>query len=259
MRCHASRVPQVGAYIADFLQVALPCIVNGIGDCITLVILEEETVEVVSGESTSAGERTGRTKTVERFVFHFDIDGVIGNNSSGCSNIIGSSGSTEGERKMQSSNIIDIEDMKPQKIAIEIDADLATEARSQMERSMRDVLLRTVALRKRRRRPGEKAENMSFKLCLHVVGEHDENGKKIRDANSCPDELMRVLKQGEWMVPEESSCYFPSSAFASAANVNSSVDIGQKCSKGMLRPIKDISLPSCGMKMQLGMEVDPSA
>lgn len=266
MRCHASRVPQVGSYIADFLQVALPCIVNGIGDCITLVILEEETVDSGGvgggggGASTSSGERTGRTKTVERFVFHFDIDGVIGN-SSGCSNILGSRGSTDGDKRMQSSKIIDIEDMKPQKSAIEIDADLATEARSQMERSMRDVLLRTVALRKRRRRPGEKAENMSFKLCLHVVGEQDEkNGKKIRDANSCPDELMRVLKQGEWLVPEQSSCYFPSSAFASAANESSSGgENGQKHSKGMLRPIKDISLPSCGMKMQLGMEVDPSA
>ena len=77
------------------------------------------------GASTSSGERTGRTKTVERFVFHFDIDGVIGN-SSGCSNILGSRGSTDGDKRMQSSKIIDIEDMKPQKSAIEIDADLAT-------------------------------------------------------------------------------------------------------------------------------------
>jgi hypothetical protein len=214
--------------------------VNGAGDCITLIILEEETT--TSGAGTTVGERTGMTKTVERFVFHFDIDSVVIGKISDSSSASGSR--TEGgENKMKSSsNIVDIEDF------MKTDSDVLANARAHMERSMREMLLSIVALRKRRRRPGEKAENMSFKLCLHVVGEHNENGKRIRDQNSCPDELMRALKQGEWFVPEESSCYFPSSAFASA---------GQNHIKGMLRPVKDISLPNCGMKMQLGMEVDP--
>jgi hypothetical protein len=232
-------VPQVCDYIADFLRVSVPCIVNGTGDCITLVILEEETTTGV------VGERTGMTKTVERFVFQFDItdDVVIGNcSSSSVSGII---------------NIEGIDDLQKKEI-IQRDADMATDARLQMERSMREVLLRTVAMRKRRRRPGEKAENMSFKLCLHIVEEYDENGKRKRDEYSCPDELLRVLKQGEWLVPDESSCYFPSSAFTSSVNSSSgSDDNGQNLRKGMLRPIKDISVPLCGMKLQLGMEVDP--
>lgn len=246
-------MPQVCDYIADFLQVAIPCIVNGTGDCITLVLLEEET----AGAGVS-GERTGMTKAVERFVFRFDIDGVVIGNANS-SNGIGSS-SSEGEKKMQTNNnIVDIEDLRKKEF-IKHDADMASEARSQMERSMREVLLRTVALRKRRRRPDEKAENMSFKLCLHIVEEYDENGKRKRDENSCPDVLMRVLKQGEWLVPEESSCYFLSSSasFPCAAVNHSSGDIEKNYNKGMLRPIKNVCVPRCGMKMQLGMEVDPS-
>ncbi len=239
-------MPQVCDYIADFLRVSVPCIVNGTGDCITLVILEEETTAGV------VGERTGMTKTVERFLFQFDIadDVIVGNSSS--SSGIGVGSTTERKRNTPPNNVEDIYRKR--------DADMATDARSQMERSMREVLLRTVAMRKRRRRPGEKEENMSFKLCLHIAEEYDENGERKRGENSCPGELLRVLKQGEWLVPDESSCYFPSSTFTSSVNSSSgSGDNGQNHSKGMLRPIKDISVPLCGMKLQLGMEVDPSA
>ena len=251
VRCHASRVPQVCDYIANFLMVALPSILSGMGDCITLVILEEETSSDMACDG-GLGERTGAINTVERFVFQFQIDDVIGNDS--IANIgTGTDSNTttiEGEKKRPI--VVDIEDVQQRHDVIKLDAEIVLEARAHMERSMREVLLRTLALRRRRRRQGEKPENMSFKLCLHVVGGDDDgvNGQMRRDENSCP-ELMRVLKQGEWLIPEESSCLFSSSSLSPAAN-------GSSSGKGLLRPIKDISLPSCGMRMQFGMEVDPS-
>ncbi|KAL7539686.1 hypothetical protein ACHAXR_009494 [Thalassiosira sp. AJA248-18] len=229
VRCHASRVPQVGDYIASFLRVAIPSIITGVGDSLSLVILEEEVINRSSGDDgRDVGERTGGTKTVERFAFQFQMDGVIG--------------SLE-EQKRNYDHNMDIEDLRKR------DTELTVEARSQLERSMRECLLRVLALRRRRRRKDEKAENMSFKLCLHVAddkkpADNADNGE-ARNTDSCP-ELMRALKQGEWLQPEESSCLFSTSNGGDQQN-----------SKGLLRPIKDINLPSCGMKMQMGMEVDP--
>ena len=69
----------MGDYIADFLHVAIPSIVSGVGDSISLIILEEE---VVSRSNTNndndRGERTGGTKTIERFVFNFQMNEYIG-------------------------------------------------------------------------------------------------------------------------------------------------------------------------------------
>jgi len=241
-------VPQVGDYIADFLRVAIPSIVSGVGDDLSLIILEEEVVNrgrAAGGgdeDRIDVGERTGGTKTVERFVFQFQMEGAIGG--------------IEGRKfePNRNNNSTDIE--KPQAIAMKHDAELASEARAQMERSMRECLLRVLALRRRRRRKDEKAENMSFKLCLHVAEDKkqqdivdidaDEVVGEARSADSCP-ELMNALQHGEWLQPKQSSCLFSSNSNTSA----------EKSSKGLLRPIKDVNLPSCGMKMQMGMEVDP--
>ena len=96
----------------------------------------------------------------------------------------------------------------------------------------------------------------SFKICLHVATAAQQNtmanydGSMIvegtsRDAVACP-ELMMALKRGEWLRPDESSCL-----------LTSTDDGGHNRRKGLLLPIKDISLPMCGMKMQLGMGVNP--
>jgi len=193
-----------------------------------MVILEEEVI------GTSRGERTGKTTTIERFVFNFQMNDIIG---------------TKEETKLeQNHGTIDIEDL--QQCAVARDTELATEAKAQLERSMRECLLRVLTLRKRRRRDGEKAENISFKLCLHVAEDknqqkENEADDKGRDTSKCK-ELTKALQQGEWLIPEESSCLF-----SSDSNVNSSAK------KGRLRPLKDIVVPSCGLGMQIEMEVDP--
>ncbi|KAL7555163.1 hypothetical protein ACHAWF_018821 [Thalassiosira exigua] len=237
VRCHASRVPQVGDYVADFLRVAVPSVMSGAADRMSLVVLEEE-VSGAGGEGRGAGERTGATRTVERFDFRFQMDAAIGG-----------VGEAKVERDRCGDFQMDIEDLHQQKdTAMKRDAELAVEARSQLERSMRECLLRVLALRRRRRRKGERAENMSFKLCLHVAEEIPPHGNDAgeRSADSCP-ELMKALKQGEWLLPDESSCLFSSSK----------ADGAPRQGEGLLRPLKDVDLPSCGMKMCMMMQVDP--
>ena len=189
---------------------------------------------------------------MERFEFRFLIDRVVGGGAEEMAEM------AEARRLAARHHAMDIEDADLRQCAVGRDAELASEARSGMERSMRECLLRVLALRRRRRGDGERAENMSFKLCLHVAaaggGEgrrgaaDDPNGPDSEevtgDAASCP-ELMRALGRGEWLQPEESSCLFSSAAD------------GRDRRKGLLRPIKHVDLPSCGMKMQLGMDVDP--
>ena len=206
-----------------------------------MVILEEEVVGTSSRNNKNNNERTGKTTTIERFVFNFQMNNIIG---------------TKEETKLEQNHVgttIDIEDL--QQCAVARDTELATEAKAQLERSMRECLLRVLTLRKRRQRDGEKAENISFKLCLHVA-ETDKKQKenssnmetdgKGRDTSKCK-ELTKVLQQGEWLIPEKSSCFFSSDSNA----INSA-------QKGLLRPLKDIVVPSCGLGMQIEMEVDPN-
>ena len=205
-----------------------------------MVILEEEVVGT-SNNNNDRGERTGTTTTIERFVFNFQMN-----------DIIGSKEETKLEQNFGTTTI-DIEDL--QQCAVSRDTELATEAKAQLERSMRECLLRVLTLRKRRQRDGEKAENISFKLCLHVA-ETDKKQKenssnmetdgKGRDTSKCK-ELTKVLQQGEWLIPEKSSCLFSSDSNA----INSA-------QKGALRPLKDIVVPSCGLGMQIEIEVDPN-
>jgi len=217
VRCHANRVPQVCDYVSNFLRTAIPSVMAGIADGLDLVILEELTNG--SGRR-GVGERNGSIKVVERFVFRFQIDTVVGSAMDEEARL---------SRSVLKSSTTDIEDLR--QCALGRDTELAIEARSSMERSMRECLLRVLALRRRRRGGGEKAENMSFKLCLHVASSAQQD--------TCP-ELMRALHRGEWLMPEESSCLF------------------SDLRKGLLRPIKDVHLPKCGLQMQLGMEVDPN-
>lgn len=224
-------------YISNFLKIAVSSLMTGVGDSISLVILEEEVANnnPEGGRQQHQQQRIGTTKTLERFVFQFQIDSVVYGEDTKSKHVAGGN------------NMLPNEAMKR-------DAELALEAKTQMERSMRDCLLQVLALRGRRRSKDEKAENLSFKLCLHVA---EEDKKQQQDGNDmvmagvsgkqCP-ELANALKQGEWFQPEESSCLFSN-------NGNGSNVIGS--SKGLIRPIRNVNLPSCGIKLQMGFEVPP--
>jgi hypothetical protein len=210
-------VPQVCDYISNFLKIAIPSIIGGVADSISFIILEEEVanLSIANGNSTEEDgqqqqQRIGTTKILERFVFQFQMDSVI-----------------YGEDKKPKSITLALHDggSMMQHEAMKRDTELAMEAKSQMERSMRDCLLQVLTLRGRRKSKNENAENLSFKLCLHVAGEDGE-----RKQQPCP-ELMNALKHGEWFQPEQSSCVTGSN---------------------LVRPIRNVNVPSCGIKMTMG-------
>ena len=231
VRFHCSRVPQVCDYISNFLKIAIPSIISGIGDSISLIILEEEVANLstANGNISSISEdgqqqqqqqqqqRIGTTKILERFVFQFQMDSVI-----------------YGEDKKPKPITLESHDggSMMQHEAMKRDTELAMEAKSQMERSMRDCLLQVLTLRGRRKSKNENAENLSFKLCLHVAGEDGNNIQQQDGADklSCP-ELMNALKHGDWFQPEQSSCVTGSN---------------------LVRPIRNVNVPTCGIKMTMG-------
>jgi hypothetical protein len=226
VRFHCSRVPQVCDYISNFLKIAIPSVIGGVGDSISLIILEEEVANLSTANGNGTEEdgqqlqqqqqRIGTTKILERFVFQFQMDSVIYGEDKKPRPI--TLASHDGGSMMQHE-------------AMKRDTELAMEAKSQMERSMRDCLLQVLTLRGRRKSKNENAENLSFKLCLHVAG---EDGKKVLNSKiqqqPCP-ELMNALKHGEWFQPEQSSCVTGSN---------------------LVRPIRNVNVPSCGIKMTMG-------
>ena len=240
VRFHCSRVPQVCAYISNFLKVAVPSIVSGVGDSISLVILEEEFANNYQSDTVSEQQRISASKTLERFVFQFQIDSVIYGEDTKPKHV---------PLHNDGGNVLP---MDIQHEAMKKDTELALEAKAQMERSMRDCLLQVLSLRGRRRSKDEKAENMSFKLCLHVAEEEkkqqqdqDGKGNAISDKQCCP-ELVTALNQGEWFQPEQSSCLL-SNTGNGIGNTN--------CSEGSIQPIRHVILPSCGMTMRMGFAV----
>lgn len=218
-------------YIDQFLNVAVPAIVSGIGDGLVLIILEEESVN---------GVRTGGSKVLERFVFEFGIDRIIDD---------------DGEVRMRTElyleprhNDCEIEDIdrNSESEVMMVDARLVGNARSELEYSMKQCLLQVLVLQKRKRRVGEKPDNLSFRLCMRTASAASQQSEDKMHQKSCPA-LTRALKRGNWYEPQESSRLFTN-------NKGAGTEEGKR---GLYRHIKDVQSPKCGMKLSLGMEVNP--
>ncbi|KAL3805131.1 hypothetical protein HJC23_003359 [Cyclotella cryptica] len=252
VRCYASRIPPVGEYIDEFLSVAVPAVVAGVGKELILVIMEECEGDGGMGEDG---------KVLERFVFEFGMDRRVLARQDGWSMhspiAMDVAASDDGE--------MDIEDVYRfrQSEAVKFDAVLTGEARARLEYSMRQCLLRVLALPRRRRRIGETPENMSFKLCMRTLeGQaHPQQSEQVDGTQFhggemnkavcqelCP-QLMEVLKEGQWFEPPKSSCLF-------TKGHGSQVNEGGN-ERGLFRPLKDVNLPNCGMRITFGMEVTP--
>ena len=230
VRCHASRVPAVGQYIDDFLSVAVPSIVAGIGEAIVMVVMEEEIID--DGKKVAM-------KILERFEFAFEMDGTIhqkmDNTSIAQSRQEDYGDDQEANEKSEASRLD------------ALDAQIVNEARTQLEYSFKQCLLGVIALERRKKRVGEKPENLSFKLCMRTV-ECSANGDDDQTVswNNC-QQLMRAVNSGYWREPDESSCLV-------TGGRNEQTD-KTKSRSGLYRLIKDISLNNCGMSMRLGMDV----
>ena len=255
VRCHASRVPAVCAYIDDFLSVAVPSVVDGVGEAIILIVMEEELLE----------GRKNTTKNLERFEFKFDLEHDIGPSMVEDRSIyqeynakIQEAAAIQYEAEMTKSQLrtedydammyeAEIKKTEAMSMKSEVekhDAHIANEARTKLEYSMKQCLLSVLALRRRKKRIGEITENLSFKLCMRTTSKASE--ATLGDIE-CP-QLKKALRNGQWYEPKETSC------IVSKKNDGNKND---SCSRRVLfRPIKEVKLTSCGMNMSLGMEVD---
>jgi hypothetical protein len=214
----------VAQYINDFLTVAVPAVVNGIGDDIIMIILEEE---VIDEERREVSRRI-----LERFEFKFDVDGTI----------------RDMDRKPPAETrpmYLDEDDENYEETeAMRRDAQIVNEARTQLEYSMKQCLLSVLALQPRKKYLGEKTSNLCFKLCMRTADGESNDERIDVSQKTCP-QLIRALKAGRWYEPNESSCLVSGRSRQDEAGSR----------RGLLRPIKDVKMPNCGVNMSLVMEV----
>jgi len=127
----------------------------------------------------------------------------------------------------------------------------------QLERSLRDVLLKVVSLdgtelgRKRGQR--QFTGSATFKLCLHTVQDNETAGSDNSQMRACP-ELDEAMKEGAWFRSDSESCQFNSTpSIIDTGDGEYGVDMNN--SRGSLtRPLKSINVPSCGLRLELLME-----
>ena len=230
--CHASRHPGVVDYIYESLTVAVPAIVSGAGDEIALVITDFR-----GKDSGSNAERV-----LERFAFSFDV-----------AEMAGSARALDGDEEW----------------------DRVGRLMRDLENGLRDVLLRIISMDgvDMGTRRGRLSGSTTFKLCLHTarrekVSESDAGGvrvgldasggletsvvsdpKKDLSVLSC-QELDRAIQKGAWFRSDTQSC-----SFETYEDPKDKSNGRAPRSKGLVRPLKNVNIPSCGLKMELSMEV----
>lgn len=213
--CHACRHPDVVDYIFETLQVAVPGIFSGAIDGLYLIIYDAETENML-----------------ERYAFEFDLDDTV--------------------KITQSSVTVNApgKDERGEELEVKI---------QELERSLRDVLLRIVSLdgtelgRKRGQRQFD--DNSTFKLCLHAAQGNESNtsigansNENFTQQSQCT-ELEDAMRDGKWFRADSQSCCFMNTT-------NNEVGATDENNQGSLtRPLKNVDVPSCGLRMQLLMEI----
>lgn len=118
----------------------------------------------------------------------------------------------------------------------------------ELERSLRDVLLKVVSLNGtdlgRKRGQGNFSASTTFKLCLHTV----EASSPVNAPNGQCPELDEAMREGKWFRADSESCSFDNSSITAP----DMIDGGGTGS--LTRPLKSINVPSCGLKLQLLIE-----
>jgi HORMA domain. len=212
--CHACRHPDVVDYIFETLKVAVPGIISGIVDELCIILYDSET-----------------DKVLEKYTLEFELDETV--------NIAEMDSSTHHDQTVSERKVLD-------------------EVILNLERSLRDILLRISTLdgtdlgRKR----GQKkfSSTATFKICVHtknLKGRHTTGSNASQDVGEYP-ELQGAIEEGKWsMADEEYSNFSRNSNNATMHNVN---ETNVKANEFVMRPLKSVHVPSCGMNIQLLME-----
>jgi hypothetical protein len=223
----------VANYIRDFLLVAVPSLVSGAAESIVMIILEEEIID--------EGRKVAM-KILERFEFKFELDQTIKHLNLKAA----AAARYDYETTMTGEDNNKTDDQRKQEAEqaerMRRDALIADEARTHLEHYMKQCLLSVFTLERRRKRVGEKPQNLSFKLCMHTSEAVRDDSTDI--SRSCP-QLLRAVRSGQWHEPNPSSCLV-------SRDTNTQ---GTSNRKGLYRPIKDVLIPSCGMRMNFSMQI----
>lgn len=242
--CHACRHSGVVDYIYDTLKVAIPAIIAGIVEGLYLVFYDEDTDEIY-----------------ERFALEFQIEDFVEIQSESLKQPYGTSANRP--------NSIDPSTLERHALHYKI---------KQLESNLRDVLLRISSLHGtdlgRRRGRSTFSPSTAFKLCLKKI----EIGEGREGQEGCPPELADALQNGKWFSPDDDLCQFsssnspiqkPSAKMSDSSQANHADQLENhenECShKGrnhlgsvVTRPLKSVDIPSCGLRLQMLYEYEPS-
>mmetsp|Transcript_9930 Transcript_9930/g.29457 ORF Transcript_9930/g.29457 Transcript_9930/m.29457 type:complete len:162 (-) Transcript_9930:153-638(-) len=137
-----------------------------------------------------------------------------------------------------------------------------------LERGLKDMLLRIISMDgvDMGTRRGRLSGTTSFKLCLHTAHQDDpsESVKRTQNSGDMEDigihrkenskrsceELEDAVKNGSWFAPDPQSSSFV--AYDGKTNDKQHQNKGT----GMIRPLKSVNVSSCGLRMELLMEVE---
>ena len=111
------------------------------------------------------------------------------------------------------------------------------------------------------RKRGKKnfTDTTTFKLCLHTKKSDEEsnfednndfsiNSASSLDNDMCP-ELKQAIESGKWLRSDTESCQLSSRMDPTRGNGNT------KHAGCITRPLKSLNVPSCGIKMQVLMDL----
>lgn len=226
-------------YIYDTLAVSVPALCVGAADELILVFYDTDS-ESESGD-----------KVLERFVVAVDVSSVeeaVGQFEDGGEQFDGGGGT------------------------VTRDAAIVQNKAQELQRSLRDVLLKIISLEGssgtlgRRRGQANFSGTTTFKLCLrcpdkgttansqqgHVDIDLTEGEDLLR---KCP-ELSTAMENGKWFRSDTDSCHFGQDESLKFDCSNETGDRNRKTHGGVTRPIKSVNVPSCGLRMQLLMECE---
>mmetsp|Transcript_4546 Transcript_4546/g.5986 ORF Transcript_4546/g.5986 Transcript_4546/m.5986 type:complete len:225 (-) Transcript_4546:489-1163(-) len=195
-------------------------------------------------------------QVLERFVFQFSLNHTV--------DIIENSTSVSAAALSQEQD-----NHKKRQSSSEEDKAILSAAMRELERGMRDTLLSVISMDGcdvggSKRRPG----STTFKLCLHMSSSSSNHHLSPQSeatgdttTKSCM-ELENAIQEGTWFQPDDTSCTFEEPNYFLNNNKDEQEDNHTTTSQsivsktGLTRPLKNVNVSSCGMKVQLLMQVE---
>jgi len=237
VRCHACRIPLVVDYIVDALMVAVPSIVSGSIDCLSLIIFD--------ANKTSSDSET----VLEKYNFEFDPKAI--SSSQFLSTLRSSDPMTP--RHQEASTSATSPNVSVPQFPAEVPI---SKALQELEWGLKQLLLRIITLEGYSIRSQPLPQSVTFKICMRTFENNANEDKQI------PVELEKALQEGKWFEPNVESCTITSIKNGSESTSishqsNTANDAKAKTDKkSFVRPLKAINVLNYGLRLNLSMEIN---